>query len=281
VPDRVPPVVLVLGGVASVQFGAALARTMFDNLGASGTSLLRVVFAALALMVLWRPDPRRYTWNELRYVVWFGLTLGLMNLTFYLGLARLDLGVAVTIEFVGPLAVAVFASRRRLDLVWAALAACGIVLLANPTAAGSIDALGVMFVLIAGACWAAYILIAQRAGRVFPGSHGVAMAMVVATLVPLVPGIAGGGSTLVEPRFLALGCAVGLLSSAIPYSLETEALRRIPAHVFGVLMSIEPAVAALAGFVVLGQDLSAREVVAIALVVAASAGISIATPPEA
>jgi inner membrane transporter RhtA len=204
-----------------------------------------------------------------------------MNLTFYLGLDRLDLGVAVTIEFVGPLAVAVLLSRRRLDLVWAALAAAGIVLLTNPGGADSVDAIGLMFVLIAGACWAAYILIAQSAGRVFPGSHGVAMAMVVAAVIPIAPGIADAGSALLRPELLALGCAVGVLSSAIPYSLETEALRRIPAHVFGVLMSMEPAVAALAGFVVLGQDLGLRELLAIALVVAASAGVSIATPPEA
>jgi len=155
------------------------------------------------------------------------------------------------------------------------------VLLANPGGATSIDGLGVLFVLIAGACWAAYILIAQSAGRIFPGSHGVAYAMVVATLVPLAPGIADAGSALLNPGLLAAGAAVGLLSSAIPYSLETEALRRIPANVFGVLMSMEPAVAALAGFVVLGQDLGLHEIVAIALVVAASAGVSVATPPEA
>jgi inner membrane transporter RhtA len=281
VTDRVPPFALVLAGVTSVQVGAALARTMFDDLGPSGTSLLRVVFAALALMLVWRPDPRRYTWNELRYALAFGLALGFMNLTFYLGLARLDLGVAVTIEFIGPLAVAVFGSRRRLDLVWAALAAAGIVLLANPGGAKSIDTLGLVFILIAAGCWAAYILIAQRAGRVFPGSHGVAMAMVVAALIPIAPGIVDAGSALLRPGLLATGCAVGLLSSAIPYSLETEALRRIPANVFGVLMSLEPGVAALAGFVVLGQDLGLREILAIALVVAASVGVSIVTPPEA
>jgi inner membrane transporter RhtA len=281
VTDRVPPFALVLGGVASVQIGAALARTMFDDLGPSGTSLVRVAFAALALVLLARPDPRRYTWNELRFAVAFGLALGLMNLAFYLGLDRLDLGVAVTIEFIGPLAVAVVGSRRRLDLVWAALAAAGIVLLANPGGANSVDTLGLVFVLIAGGCWAAYILIAQHAGRLFPGSQGVAMAMVAAMLIPIAPGIADGGSALLRPGLLATGCAVGLLSSAIPYSLETEALRRIPANVFGVLMSMEPAVAALAGFVVLGQDLGLRELVAIALVVAASAGASIATPPEA
>ena len=279
--DRVPPFALVLAGIASVQFGAALARTMFDDLGASGTSLIRVFFAAIVLMLVFRPDPRRYDWNALRWVLAFGVTLGLMNLTFYLALGRLDLGVAVTIEFLGPLAVAVFGSRRRLDLVWAALAAIGIVLLANPGPGESLDTLGLVYILIAAVCWAVYILIAQRAGRLFPGADGVAMAMVIAVLIPLIPGIADAGATLLEPQWLVLGCAVGILSSAIPYSLETEALRRIPAGVFGVLMSMEPAVAALAGFVVLGQDLGARELVAIGLVVAASAGVSIVTPPEA
>jgi inner membrane transporter RhtA len=279
--DRVPPFALVLGGVTSVQIGAALAQTLFDDLGPSGTSLLRIGFAALALGLLWRPDPRRYQWEQLRYAVVFGLALGVMNLTFYLGLDRIDLGVAVTIEFVGPLAVAAFGSRRRLDLVWAALAAVGIVLLANPGGSDPLDPLGLVFILIAGACWAFYILIAQHAGRLFPRSEGVAMAMVVAALIPVVPGVIEGGSELLEPRWLAIGCAVGVLSSAIPYSLETEALRRIPANVFGVLMSLEPAVAALAGFVVLGQDLGLREIVAIAFVVAASAGVSIVTPPEA
>jgi len=279
--DRVPPFALVLGGVTSVQIGAALARTLFDDLGPSGTSLLRIGFAALALALVWRPDPRRYTREQLRYAVVFGIALGVMNLTFYLGLDRIDLGVAVTIEFVGPLAVAVFGTRRRLDLVWAALAAVGIVLLANPGGSDSVDALGLMFILIAAACWAFYILIAQRAGRLFPRSEGVAMAMVVAALIPIVPGVMDGGAELLKPQWLAIGCAVGVLSSAIPYSLETEALRRIPANVFGVLMSLEPAVAALAGFVVLGQDLGLREIVAIAFVVAASAGVSIVTPPEA
>jgi inner membrane transporter RhtA len=278
---RVPPFALVLAGVTSVQVGAALARTMFDDLGPSGTSLLRLGFAALTLGLLWRPDPRRYSRAELRLVVAFGLVLGLMNLTFYLGLGRLDLGVAVTIEFIGPLAVAVVGSRRRLDLVWAALAAVGIVLLANPGGSDPVDALGLFFILCAAACWAAYILLAQRAGRVFAGSQGVAMAMVVAAVIPIAPGIADGGSALLRPELLAIGLAVGILSSAIPYSLETEALRRLPANVFGVLMSMEPAVAALAGFVVLGQDLGPREILAMALVVAASAGVSIATPPEA
>ncbi len=277
--DRVPPVALVLTGIGSVQFGAALATTLFDSLGPSGTTLLRLVFATVLLLALWRPDPRDYTGAELRLAALLGLVLGAMNLTFYLALDRLPLGVAVTIEFVGPLGVAVATSRRRADLGWAALAAAGIVLLADP-GGGSIDPLGLVLILLAGACWAAYILLSQRAGPSFEGGRGLALAMAVAVLVPLVPGVVGGGSALLDPRWLALAAAVGVLSSVIPYSLEFEALRRMPAHVFGVLMSLEPGVAALAGLVVLGQGLGARQVVAIALVVAASAGVTLAAGRE-
>ncbi len=279
-----PPVALVLTGVTSIQFGAALAATLFDDLGPAGTSLLRLGFAALVLAIVWRPRPRAHTRADLRLVAAFGLALGAMNLTFYEALDRIPLGVAVTIEFAGPLGVAVFTSRRRLDLVWAALAAAGIVLLANPGGDG-LDPVGLVFVTAAAAFWAAYILLAQRAGQVFAGGRGVAMAMVVAALVPVGPGVVDGGATLLEPRFLAIGLGIALLSSVIPYSLETEALRRLPANAFGVLMSLEPAVAALAGLLVLGQGLGVRDVVAIGLVVMASAGVSVAAqrpspPPE-
>ncbi len=271
--DRFPPIALVLTGIGSVQFGAALAATLFDELGPSGTTLLRLLFAATILVVLWRPDPRAYASAQLRLAGLFGLVLGLMNFSFYLALDRVPLGVAVTIEFAGPLGVAVATSHRRADRAWAALAAGGIVLLVDP-GGGSIDPLGLLLVLMAGACWAAYILLAQRAGPGFEGGRGLAMAMVVAALVPLVPGALEGGGALLDPRLLLLGAAVGILSSVIPYSLEFEALRRMPANVFGVLMSLEPGVAALAGFVVLGQALGARELAAITLVVAASVGIT-------
>jgi inner membrane transporter RhtA len=273
---------LVIVAITSLQFGAAIGRTIFDETGPAGTALLRAFFAAVILVAIWRPRPRDYSARDLRLVVAFGLTLGVMNLSIYESIARIPLGIAVTIEFAGPLGIAVALSRRRLDLAWAALAAVGIVLLADP-GSGHVDALGVGLALVAAVCWAIYILVAQAAGRVFTGGRGVAMAMVVAALVPLVPGIADAGSALLEPQWLAIGCAVALMSSVLPYSLETEALRRLPANVFGVLMSLEPAVAALAGFAVLGQDLRARDVVAIALVVAASIGVTRGGPtaPEA
>jgi inner membrane transporter RhtA len=278
--DRAPPIGLVLCGVTSIQFGAALAATLFDDLGPAGVSLLRLGFAAIILVVLARPRIRGRPAVELRLVALFGLTLGGMNLFFYEALDRIPLGVAVTIEFAGPLAVAVATSRRRLDLVWAGLAALGIVLLSDPFGAG-IDTVGLLLVLAAAACWAAYILIAQRATQIYEGNQGLAIAMVVGALVPLVPGVLDAGTTLLHPQWLALGAVIALASSVIPYSLETEALRRMPANVFGVLMSLEPAVAALAGFLVLSQALGARDLVAIALVVCASVGVSRSVPPSA
>jgi inner membrane transporter RhtA len=271
--ERVPPIGLVLSGMTTIQFGAALATTMFDDLGPAGTSALRLGFAALVLVALWRPRVRGRSPAALRIAALFGLALGAMNLTFYEALGRLPLGVTVTIEFAGPLGVAVATSRRRLDLAWAAMAALGILLLANPFG-HSVDGVGLAFALAAAACWGAYILIAQRAGRLYNGSDGLALASVVAALVPLGPGIAQAGGDLLQPGLLAMGAGIALLSSVIPYSLETEALRRLPANVFGVLMSLEPALAALAGLILIGQSLSVRDLAAIALVVAASVGVS-------
>jgi inner membrane transporter RhtA len=232
---------------------------------------LRVCSAAVVLALIWRPRLRGQTRRELGAALLFGLSLAGMNLAFYASLDRIPLGIAVTFEFVGPLAVAVFGSRRPLDLAWVALAAAGILLLSDFGGA-DLDGLGVALAFLAGAFWAAYILLSVRVGQAFPGGSGLALAMLVAT-VPLAPiGIAEGGADLVLPSVLAVGVVVGMMSSAIPYTLELEALRRMPAGVFGVLMSLEPALAATAGFVVLGEDLAAREVVAIMLVVAASAG---------
>jgi inner membrane transporter RhtA len=271
---------LVMGAVASVQLGAAVATTLFDELGPAGTVLLRTGFAAVALLLLWRPHVRGKTPVQLRDAVLYGLALAGMNLSFYGALDRIPLGIAVTLEFTGPFAVAVAGSRRASDLVWVALAAAGIVLL-SPGVHGSLDVTGALLALLAGAFWATYIVLAARVGRAFSGGQGLTLAMVVATLVLLPSGIVAGGSNLGDPGLLASGLAVALLSSAIPYSLELEALRRLPKGTFGVLMSMEPAVAALVGLVALGQDLSAEEVVAIGLVVAASAGaLSAARTPS-
>jgi inner membrane transporter RhtA len=272
--DRIPPVALVLTATTSVQFGAALAATLFDRIGAEGASMLRLLFSAAVLVIAWRPSLRGRTRAQLRLVLAFGLALGVMNFAFYEALDRIPLGVAVTIEFAGPVGVAVALSRRRLDLVWVALAVAGILLLTDPFGGGGIDTLGLVFVLIAAACWAAYILLAQRTAGRFRGGEGLALASIVAAIVPLAPGIAVAGSELLDARILALGACVAVLSSVIPYSLETEALRRMPANVFGVLMSLEPVVATIAGLIVLGQHLGVRELCAMALIVAASIGVT-------
>jgi inner membrane transporter RhtA len=267
----VPPPLLVLAGAASVQFGGAIAKSIFDEVGPGGAVFMRTLFAALVLALIWRPRLSGHGRRDVVLVILFGLSLAGMNGSFYAALDRIPLGIAVTFEFVGPLGVAVFGSRRRLDLVWVALAAAGILLLSDG-GGGDLDGLGVALALLAGAFWAAYILLAARVGQAFPGGGGLALAMLIAT-VPLTPvGIADAGADLLTPWVLAVGFAVGMLSSAIPYTLELEALRRLPAGVFGVLMSLEPALAAMAGFVVLGEDLAAREIFAILLVVAASAG---------
>jgi inner membrane transporter RhtA len=203
--------------------------------------------------------------------VLLGLVLAAMNLSFYVALDRIPLGIAVTLEFVGPLGVAIAGSRRRLDLLWVGLAAAGLLLL-SPGPGSDLDPLGVAMALVAGCFWGAYILLTARVGRALPGGGGLAIAMGIAALAALPVGLAGGGAELLDPELLAVGLAIGVLSSALPYSLELEALRRLPEGTFGVLMSLEPAVAATVGFVGLDQDLAAREVVAIGLVLAASAG---------
>ena len=276
-----PAPALVLAAVVSTQIGSAFAKGLFDDLGPGGTTFLRVAFAALVLALIARPSVGGRSPRDLATAAVFGLTLAGMNLCFYEAIDRIPLGIAVTIEFLGPLGVAVALSRRRLDLAWVVLAALGIALFADRGEGDSLDLVGVGFVLAAAAFWAAYILMSARTGRVFPGGSGLTLAMVVgaAVLVPI--GVADGGAALLEPELLAAGAGVAVLASAIPYALELEALRRLPTGVFGILLSIEPAVAALAGLVVLGQDLGVRDVVAIVLVVAASAGASMSAPPPA
>ena len=269
--ESVPPTVLVLIGIGSVQFGAAIARTLFDDVGPSGTVMLRIAFAAVLLVLLWRPSLRGHDRTDLLLAGAFGVSLAAMNFTFYQALDHIPLGPAVTCEFVGPLAVAVAGSRRRLDLLWALLAAGGILLLAAPGGSG-LNATGVILALLAGAWWAAYILLTARVGRAFPGGSGLALAMVVASVLVLPFGIADGGSDLLRPEILIASLGVAILSSLIPYSLELEALRRLPPHVFGVLMSLEPAAGALAGLVLLNQSLGANEWAGMVLVIIASAG---------
>jgi inner membrane transporter RhtA len=257
-----------------VQTGAGIAKGLFDELGPAGTVLLRTLFGAVVVVALWRPRVRGRDRADLAVAVAFGLVLAAMNLAFYEAIDRIPLGIAVTIEFAGPLGVAVAGSRRRLHVAWVVLAAAGILLLVRTGGGGEANLVGVGFAAAAAACWAAYIVLSQRAGRAFPRGEGLAIAMAVGTVALLPVGVAGAGSSLLAIGPIATGAAVGLLSSAIPYSLELEALRRLTSRVFGVLLSLDPAIAALVGFVILGQDLGAREIGGIALVVAASIGAS-------
>ncbi|HEY7267700.1 MAG TPA: EamA family transporter [Solirubrobacterales bacterium] len=262
---------LVLVAVVSVQCGSATATTLFDRVGPAGAVLYRLAFAAILLLAIWRPRPMEAGRDGLLLVAAFGVTLAAMNLCFYEALDRIDLGITVTLEFVGPLLLGLLGSRRRLDLVWVACAAAGVLLLTRPS--GSANAAGIGFALLAGGFWAAYILLSARVGRTFAGGRGLALAMAVGGIVMVIPGTAAAGGDLLDPAAAAVGAATAMLSSVIPYSLELEALRRIAVGTFGVLMSLEPAVAAVIGLIALDQGLAAVEVAGIGLVVVASAGV--------
>ncbi len=270
----VPPPVLVLLSMTVTQIGAALAKSLFHSIGPTGAVFLRVGFAALILLALWRPSIRGHSWRDFRWALLFGGVLAAMNLSFYSSLDRLPLGVAVTVEFIGPLGLALVGSRRVLDIFWVALAGAGILLLAPTGLFGGIalDPLGVALALLAGVFWACYILLSARVGRAFPGVTGLALAMGVAALLLIPVGVLGAGVQLLNGRILLLGAGVALLSSVLPYSLEIEALRRISPRVFGVLMSLEPGVAALIGIVLLHEQLELRAVIALVLVTVASVG---------
>ncbi|OPG04618.1 EamA family transporter [Streptomyces sp. GKU 895] len=263
---------LVLSAGISVQFGGALAASLMPRAGALGVVTLRLVAAAIVLLVVCRPRVRGHSRADWATVIVFGLTMAGMNGLFYQSIARIPLGPAVALEVLGPLALSVLASRRAINLVWAGLALAGVVLLSGG-GFGSLDVVGVLFALGAGAMWAAYIVFSARTGRRFPQADGLALAMAVAAVVFLPLGIVESGTKLLDPTTVALGSAVAVLSSVLPYTLELIALRRLPASTFAILMSLEPAIAATAGFLVLSQALSATEAVAIALVIAASMGV--------
>jgi inner membrane transporter RhtA len=265
------PVGLVLTGGVSVQFGGALAVTLMPRAGALGVVTLRLLVAALVLLLVCRPGLRGHSRADWGTVAVFGITMGAMNGLFYQSVARIPLGPAVTLEVLGPLALSVLASRRALNAVWAALALGGVVLLSGG-GFGALDPAGVAFALGAGAMWAAYILFSARTGRRFPQADGLALAMGVAALLFLPLGIAESGGRLLDPVTVALGAGVAILSSVLPYTLELLALRRLPASTFAILMSLEPAIASTAGFLVLDQSLSAIQALAIALVIVASMG---------
>ncbi|MFC9468523.1 EamA family transporter [Streptomyces coelicoflavus] len=279
VPDGAPggrfgslgPVGLVLAGGLSVQFGAALAVSLMPRAGALGVVTLRLAVAAVVMLLVCRPRLRGHSRADWGTVVVFGIAMAGMNGLFYQAADRIPLGPAVTLEVLGPLALSVFASRRAVNLVWAGLALAGVFLLGGG-GFGTLDPAGAAFALAAGAMWAAYIVFSARTGRRFPQADGLALAMAVGALLFLPLGIVESGAKLIDPTTLVLGAGVALLSSVLPYTLELLALRRLPAPTFAILMSLEPAIAAAAGFLILDQALSATQSAAIALVIAASMG---------
>jgi inner membrane transporter RhtA len=273
----VSPVWLVLGGILSVQFGAAIAKHLFGEIAPTTMVFLRLATSTVVLGALARPRLRGRSAADWRVAVIFGCVLAFMNWSIYQSFARIPLGLAVTIEFLGPLAVALAASRRPRDLAWVLLAGTGVALLGLER--GSVTTAGVVFALLAAAAWAAYILLTVRTGARWPGLDGLAVASAVATLLLLPYAVARGGHALVDPRLVALGAAVGLLSSVIPYSLEMVALRTLKPSVFGILMSLEPGAAALAGALLLRELLAPLQLLAILCVVVASIGASRQSPP--
>lgn len=284
-PRRVPSVALVMGAVISVQIGSAVATHIFTSVGPPGATLLRVGVGAIILLILWRPRLGRHDGHAYRDAILFGLTTAAMNLSFYSAISRIPLGIAVTLEFLGPLSLAVLGSRRALDLLWVGFAACGVLLL-TPIGGHSIDPIGLLLALLAGTFWALYILFSARVGRAFTGGNGLAIALLAGGIALVPVGVLSAGPRLLDGRVLLIGVAVGLLSAVVPYSLEMEALRTIPTRLFGVLMSTEPAVGALVGLILLRQFLDLRAVVAIILIMAASIGATrssaeSAVPPPA
>ncbi len=282
-PFSLPPIPALLLSMLSIQGGAAFAKTLFPTLGPLGTTGLRVGLAAALLALVFRPNLRLLTREDWRAVLPYGAALGLMNLTFYLSLTHLPLGLAVTLEFVGPLLLALVSSRRAVDFVWVALAALGIALIAPLTGDGAarLDPLGVALALTAGGFWAAYILAGGAVGQRLPGTTGVVAGMLVAAVICVPFGVAQAGVGLLAPGALLGGLGVAALSSALPYTLEMRALRAIPARVFGVMMSLEPALAALSGLLFLSERLSLRQWLALLCVIAASAGISLTSARRA
>jgi inner membrane transporter RhtA len=269
--QRLKAVLLVVGASTSVQGGAAVAKSLFPSIGPPGVVWLRLLFGSIALWVIARPELRSRPWRELRLVLVLGVVLVSMNVSFYESIDRLPLGVAVTVEFLGPLSVAILASRRRLDFLWVALAGIGVALLAD-TGGKDVHATGLALATLAAVLWALYITVSVPIGKAFPGASGLAPAMLLGALLITPWGIVSSGGHLDDPQVLGAAVGVGLLSSALPWSLELEALRRLPTNVFGVALALEPAIAALAGLLFLDERLHLRSWLAIVLVVVASAG---------
>ena len=280
------PVLYILGSCLSLQFGAALATQLFPELGSWGTTSLRLGIGALILLLIVRPRLHRFTAEQWRAMVVFGVVVGGMNGSFYAAIERIPLGTAVAIEFLGPLTVSAVLSTRRTDLLWVLLALVGVGLFGVESFTGAaLDPLGVTFALVAAMFWALYVLASAKVGQLVPGQSGLAIAMAVGALAVLPLGALGAMTGLSDLRLLGLAAVTALLASVLPYTLELSALRKLPRHVFGILLSLEPVIALLAGVLLLGQQATALRVLAAVLVVGASVGVTLTArrtqPPAA
>jgi inner membrane transporter RhtA len=268
---NIPPLPAVLLSILSVQCGAAIAKTLFPALGAAGTATLRIGISAIILWIVYRPNVKTITAKQWKSVIPYGLSLGAMNVIFYLAIERIPIALGVTLEFVGPLLLAIVGSKQIVDFLWAFLAAVGIALIA-PWNNNGIDLLGVLFALLAGGFWSGYIILGGKISKIMKGGDAVAIGMLFATILILPFGLLSSKIGHLNPKYLAMGAALALLSSAIPFSLEMKALKHIPARTFSILMSLEPAVAAICGLIFLQEYLSLKECLAIAAVIIASVG---------
>ena len=271
---NIPPIPAVLFAIISVQSGAAIAKTLFPALGAAATASLRIGISAIILLAVYRPNLFKISPSQWKIVIPYGLSLGAMNLIFYLAIERIPIGLAVTLEFIGPLVVAVVGSTRLLDYLWVLLAAAGIVLIA-PWSDNGVDLLGVLFALLAGTLWAAYIVLGGKVSKIMKGGEAVATGMLFATILILPFGVLGDGFQSLTPTLFYLGIALALLSSAIPFTLEMKALGQLPSRTFSILMSLEPAAASICALLFLQEYLTFNEVLAVIFVVIASVGSTI------
>jgi inner membrane transporter RhtA len=268
---NIPPVPAVLLAIVSVQSGAAIAKTLFPAIGAAGTASIRIGISAIILLIAYRPNLFKITPQQWKIVVPYGLSLGAMNLIFYMAIERIPIGLAVTLEFIGPLLVAIFGSRRLIDYCWVLLAGAGIVLIA-PWTNDRVDSLGVIFALLAGALWAAYIVLGGKISKIMNGGQAVSTGMLFAAILILPFGFYENGLANLTPKLFGMGVALALLSSAIPFTLEMKALGQLPPRTFSILMSLEPAAASICAFIFLQENLSFYEILAVVCVVIASAG---------
>lgn len=278
---NIPPIPAVLLAILSVQGGAAIAKSIFPLLGAAGTASLRIVLSAIILLIAYRPNFRKISATQWKLAIPYGIVLGAMNISFYLSLARIPLGLAVTLEFIGPLLLAISTSRKTLDFLWALLAAFGIALIAPwGTGSNNIDLVGASLALLAGVFWAAYIVIGGKTSKVMDGGQAVSIGMLVASCIVIPFAFTEGNLGEITPKLFLMGLAIALLSSAIPYTLEMNALKHLPAKTFSILMSLEPAVAAFCGLLFLHEHLSVFEWTAVAMVIIASTGSTLSRKKE-